>query len=139
MCCWKALDEGYNFGLDLVSIGGLHTKLWGTKVVGVPTLAILGFPFGNLWTKNHLDEGLTKRCRLYYMGEGDGFLRVRGCLWLFLAPKVLQLCTNHFVLVLCRSVKLIEACQFFLVPFRSSSTPLYLFKVLRVRERASSS
>jgi hypothetical protein len=24
---WKALDEGYNFALDLISIGGLHTKL----------------------------------------------------------------------------------------------------------------
>ncbi len=26
-CRLKALDEGYNFGLDLVSIGGLHQKL----------------------------------------------------------------------------------------------------------------
>ncbi len=25
--CWKALDEGYNFGLDLVPIEGLHQKL----------------------------------------------------------------------------------------------------------------
>ncbi len=25
---WKSFDEGYNFVLDLVSIGGLHTKLW---------------------------------------------------------------------------------------------------------------
>jgi hypothetical protein len=24
---WKALDEGYNFGLDLILIGGLHKKL----------------------------------------------------------------------------------------------------------------
>jgi hypothetical protein len=24
---WKALDEGYNFGLNLVLIGGLHEKL----------------------------------------------------------------------------------------------------------------
>jgi hypothetical protein len=24
---WKALDEGYNFGLNLISIGGLHKKL----------------------------------------------------------------------------------------------------------------
>jgi hypothetical protein len=26
-CRWKALDKGYNFGLDLVPIGGLHKKL----------------------------------------------------------------------------------------------------------------
>jgi hypothetical protein len=24
---WKVLNEGYNFGLDLVQIGGLHKKL----------------------------------------------------------------------------------------------------------------
>jgi len=24
---WKALNEGYNFSLDLISIEGLHTKL----------------------------------------------------------------------------------------------------------------
>ncbi len=47
-----------------------------------------------------------------------------------------QLCTNHFVLVLWRSVWVIEACHFFLVPSRSSSTPFYLSKVLRTRERA---
>jgi hypothetical protein len=58
------------------------------------------------------------------------------CSWLILAPKVLQLCINHLVLVLCRSVWIIEACKFFLVPSRSSSTPLYLSKVLRARERA---
>jgi hypothetical protein len=30
---WKALDEGYNFALDLIPIGGLHTKLWPQKVM----------------------------------------------------------------------------------------------------------
>jgi len=43
----EALDEGYNFTLDLISIGGLHVKLWGHKVVGVPTLGISRLPFGN--------------------------------------------------------------------------------------------
>jgi len=37
---WKALNEGYNVALDLISIRGLHAKLWGPKVVGVPTLGI---------------------------------------------------------------------------------------------------
>jgi hypothetical protein len=45
-------------------------------------------------------------------GEGGGFPQVHvvvslvclGYPWLVLAPKVLQLCINHFVLVLCRSV-----------------------------------
>jgi len=34
--CWKALHDGYNFASDLISIGGLHAKLWGPKVTGVP-------------------------------------------------------------------------------------------------------
>jgi hypothetical protein len=33
--------------------------------------------FGTPETKSHLDEGVTKRCKVYYMGEGDGFPRVR--------------------------------------------------------------
>ncbi len=39
---WKALDDGYNFASYLISIRGLHAKLWGPKVVGVLTLAISG-------------------------------------------------------------------------------------------------
>jgi len=31
----KALDEGYNFASDLISIRGLHAKLWAFKVVGI--------------------------------------------------------------------------------------------------------
>ncbi len=37
-------------------------------------------------------------------------LWVRVCPWFVLPPKVLQLCTNHLVLVLCRSMWVIEAC-----------------------------
>jgi len=142
--CWKALNKGYNFASYLISIRGLHTKLWCPKVVGVPTLAISGLPLGSPETKNHLDVGPMERCRVYYKGEGGGFPQVWAvvslvcpyCPWLVLIPKVLQLCTNHFVLVLCRSVWVSEACQLFLVPSRSSNTPLYPSKVLRTRERA---
>jgi len=58
------------------------------------------------------------------------------CLWLILAPKMFQLCTNELVLVLCRLVWVVEACQFFLVPSRSSNTPLYPSKVLQTRQHA---
>jgi hypothetical protein len=34
---WKALNEGYNVFLDLISIWSLHAKLWRPKVTGVPT------------------------------------------------------------------------------------------------------
>jgi hypothetical protein len=129
---WKALNEGYNFSLDLISIRGLHAKLWRPKVARVLTL-----------TNSHLDVSPVERCKVYYKGEG-GFPQVHAmvsfvspsCPWLVLAPKVLQLHTNHLVLVLCRLVWVSEPCQFFLVPSRRSSMPLYPFKVLRARERA---
>jgi len=66
---WKALNECYNLTLDLISIEHLLAKLWGSKVVGIPTLAISILPFGNPETKNHLDVGLVERHRVYYKGE----------------------------------------------------------------------
>jgi len=121
---WKALDKGYNFALDLISIRGSQAKLWRPKFAGVPTLAISGLPLGSPGTKSHLDVGPVERCIIYYKGEGVGFLQVRPmvnlvclcCSWFVLAPKVLQLCTNHLMLVLCRSLWVSEACQLFLVP-----------------------
>jgi len=102
---WKALNKGYNFILDLISIGGLHTKLWGPKAARDPILVISGLPFGSLGTKSHLDVGLVERHRVYYKGEGDGFPQVRtvmnfvsaSCLWLILAPK----CSNYALTTLC--------------------------------------
>jgi hypothetical protein len=101
------------------SIKGLHTKLWGPKVVGVPTLAISGFPLGSPGTKSHLDVGLVERHKLYYKGEGGDFPQVwamaslvsLSCSWFVLTSKVLHLCTNHLVLVLCRSVWVVDACH----------------------------
>jgi len=117
--CWKILDEGYNFISYFISIGVLHTKLWGPKVAGVPTLAISRLPLGNPETKSHLDVGLVERHKVYYKGEGGGFpksgpwwvLWIQVCLWLVLAPKVFKLCTNHLVLVLCRPVWVVDACH----------------------------
>jgi hypothetical protein len=74
---WKALNESHNFSLDLISIRGLHTKLWAPKVTKVPTLGILGLPFGSPGTKCHSDAGLVAKYRVYYKGEGDGFPQVR--------------------------------------------------------------
>jgi len=48
---WKAFDEGYNFASNLISITGLHAKLWDPKVAAIPTLAISRLPFGSLETK----------------------------------------------------------------------------------------
>jgi len=74
--CWKALDKGYNFALDLISIRGLHVKLWASKVVRIPTLRILGLPCESPETKCHLDVGLMAMHKAYYNGEGGGFPQV---------------------------------------------------------------
>jgi hypothetical protein len=70
---WKALNKGYNFASNCISIQGLLAKLWSSKIMGVPTWSILGLPLGSLGTKSHLDVGPVERCRVYYKGEGGGF------------------------------------------------------------------
>jgi len=96
----------FNFVSNFISIGGLHTKLWGPKVVGVSTLAISRLPLESLGTKCYLDVGLMERHKVYYKGEGGGFPPKSGsrwvlwiwvCRWLVLAPKMLQLCSNQLV------------------------------------------
>jgi hypothetical protein len=74
---WKALDNGYNYSLGLISIKGLHTKLRGPKIMGVSTLRISRFTFGSFGTKCHLYVGLVKRHKIYYKGEGGGFPQVQ--------------------------------------------------------------
>ncbi len=114
-------------------IWGLLTKLWGSKVARVRIGAISGLPLRSPGRKNHLDVGFVASHRVYYKGGGGGFPQVQVvvnlvcpcCPWLVLAPKVFQLCTNHFMWVVCRPVWMNEACQLFLVPSQSSNTPFY--------------
>jgi hypothetical protein len=99
------LNEGYNFSSNLISIGGLHTKLWAPKIAGIPTLGISGFPVGRPRTKRFLGASPVARHRVYYKGEGGGFPQVRAVVslvslvspWLPVVrpcSKVLQVCTN---------------------------------------------
>ncbi len=74
---WKDFDEGYNFVLNFISIGGLHAKLWSCKVAGIPVMKISRLSLGSPETKCHLDVGLVERHRVYYKGEGDGFPQVQ--------------------------------------------------------------
>jgi len=94
---WKAFDEGYNFTLDVISIEGLHTKLWAPKVVGIPSLGIFGFPMGVL-VQNAIWMWASWRGTKYtirgkvVVSPKFGpwwILWVRVCPWLVLAPKVL--------------------------------------------------
>jgi hypothetical protein len=73
---WKALDKSYNFPLDLISIKGLHTKLWGPKVARVSTLRISRLSSESPGTKCHLDVGFMERHRVYYKGGGGVFPQV---------------------------------------------------------------
>ncbi len=147
-CRWHATYRWKAWGLQLCFRPHLNHKfahkVMGFKVAKIPTVKISRLPLGSPGTKCHLDLGLVERHRVYYKGEGGGFPQVQAMVslvspnysWLFLTPKMFQLCTNHFVLVLCRSMWVVEACQFFLVPFRSSSTPFYPSKVLWTKECA---
>ncbi len=87
---WKALEKGYNFVLDLISIEGLHTKLWGPKVARVPTLTISGLSLGSPETKSYLDVGLVERHRVYYKGEGG---------WLPPSPGRGEFCKSELPMV----------------------------------------
>jgi hypothetical protein len=72
---------------------GLHIKLWGSKVVEVPTLGILGLPFGSPMTKCHLDVGLVERHKVYYRGEGGGFPQVQAVVSL-VNPSLPMVCLS---------------------------------------------
>jgi hypothetical protein len=73
---WKDFNEGYNFALDLISIGGLQIKLWAPKVTRIPSLRISVLPLRSPGTKCHLDVALVERHRVYYKRENGGFPQV---------------------------------------------------------------
>jgi hypothetical protein len=135
---WKAFDKGYNFASDLISIGCLHAKLWGPKVVGVPMLAILGLPLQSLGTKCHLDVGLVERHKIYYKGEGGGFPQVQAMVS-FVSPSLpgfnpgFNYALTDLLFGLCTSVWVIKCLSFFLVPSWSSNKPLYPSKCYELR------
>jgi hypothetical protein len=74
---WKALDNCYNFGLNLIPIRAQGEKLWRPKVPGVQTGTVSGLHLGSPGKKSHLDVTSARSCKEYYKGEGGGFSRVR--------------------------------------------------------------
>jgi len=73
---WKAVKESYKFALDLIPIEGLSKELWLVKVPGVQTGTVSGLLLGSPRTKSHSDVDAAEKHRVYYMGEGGGFLWV---------------------------------------------------------------
>jgi hypothetical protein len=74
---WKALFEGYKFGLDLVLIGGWGEELQSPKVPGVQPGTVSGLHFGSPEKKSHSDATPVGERRVYYREYGGGISRVR--------------------------------------------------------------
>jgi hypothetical protein len=74
---WKALFEGYKFGLDLVPIEGRGEELWSPEVPEVQTGIVSGLHFGSPGKKSHSDATLVGECRVYYREYGGGISRTR--------------------------------------------------------------
>ncbi len=110
---WKALDEDYNFALDLTSIRSLHTKLWAPKVARIPTLGILGLPPGqnDIWVP--VPWPGTKYTIMKKVVASPKFgpwwvLWVRVCPWLISAPKCSNYALTNLLFVLCRFMWVID-------------------------------
>jgi len=52
---WKALEESYNFGSNLIPIAGRGQELWVSKVPGVQPGTVSGLQLGSPGKKSHLD------------------------------------------------------------------------------------
>jgi hypothetical protein len=101
--CWKALNQSYNFALDLILIEGLHTKLWAPKshesqlwefwdshlgVLGQNAIWMLVRWLATEYTIKGKVVA-SPEFRLWWV------LWIQVCSWFVIAPKVLQLCTNQ--------------------------------------------
>ncbi len=101
---WKALNEGYNFPLDLISIEGLHTKLWASKVVGILGQNDIWVLVSWLGTK-YIIRGkmvVSPKSGLWWV------LWICVCSWLVHAPKCSNYILTNLLFSLCRSVWVIE-------------------------------
>jgi hypothetical protein len=90
---WKALEESYKLGVNLVPIGCRGEKLWSLKVLGVQTGTVSGLHFGSPGKKCHSDVASVGERRKYYKGEGGGFPRVRAVVSQ-MSPRLPMACPN---------------------------------------------
>jgi hypothetical protein len=143
--CWKNLSKGYNFALDLISIGSLHSQLWASKITGIPILRILRFSPWNLRTEWYLGADPMAKHKIYYKGEVGGFPQVRAMVSLVSlclpmacpCTKVLKLYINQLVILFVQ----VRVSNWLFITLRNPhskapthpSTP----KVLQAKEHAS--
>jgi hypothetical protein len=62
-------------------------------MTGIQNVAVSGLLLGSPGTKSHSDEGVAKRRREYYMGEGGGFPQVWAVVSI-VSPKSPMACPN---------------------------------------------
>jgi hypothetical protein len=60
---WKALEESYKIGLDLISIEGWGEKLWWPKIPGVQTETVSGLHIESPGTKGHWGVSVVEQRR----------------------------------------------------------------------------
>jgi hypothetical protein len=103
---WKAFNKGYKFALDLISIRGLHPKLWAPQSCGNPNFGNFGTPHLGVLGQNDIWMLVLWLSTKYIIkGEGGGFPQVRVVVSLVSSclpmarpcTKVLQLHTNQLV------------------------------------------
>jgi len=99
---WKALKESYNFALDFIPIGSLSKELWLFKILRVQTeivsglllrslLGVLGQKAIRMWVSRRGAEYTIWGKVVASPESGPWWVKwVQSCLWLVLAPKVLQ-------------------------------------------------
>jgi len=129
---WKALDKGYNFASDLTWIGGLHTKLWPSKIMRV---IILG--------KWHLGASPVAKHKEYYKGKvvaspksGPWWvLWVCVCPWFVRAPKCSSYTLTNLLFDLCRFVWVINLLINLPSPRPRAPTRPFTFEMMRMKVR----
>jgi hypothetical protein len=77
MALKKALKESYNFGSDLVPIGGQGEKLCSSKVPGIQLRTVSGLHFGSPGKKSRSDATPMGERKEYYKEYGGGISRAR--------------------------------------------------------------
>ncbi len=108
---WKDFEKGYNFSSNLISIKGLHTKLWASKVARVPTLGMSFASQNDIWVLV-LWPGTkyTIRGKVVASPESGPWwvLWLCVCSWLVHAPKCSNYALTNLLFSLCTSVWVIK-------------------------------
>jgi hypothetical protein len=103
---WKALDEGYNFALDLIANRGMHTKLWASKVTGIPTLGQNDIWVLVMWAS--IEYTIRGKVVASPKSKVWWVLWICVCSWLVHAPKCSNYAPTTLFFGLCRFVWVIE-------------------------------